>query len=168
MIDVDHFKQFNDGYGHAAGDVCLQQVAAAVLGVQRRPGDLAARWGGEEFVLLMPNTDGAGALSVAERLRQAVQALGLEHRGSPLGRVCVSVGVHTLQPAAAADMARLLDGADRALYLAKRSGRNRCHAFSDIARDGEIVQDTRPRQPPSQAAQPLAASGDLPLAWALG
>ncbi len=95
MIDIDMFKAFNDRYGHPAGDECLRQVAAALGDQTRRPGDLAARLGGEEFVILLPNTEEAGAAMVAERVRACVEALGLAHAGSPRGHVTISVGVAT-------------------------------------------------------------------------
>ncbi len=125
MIDIDHFKGFNDRYGHPAGDVCLRQVAQAVAGQLQRPADLAARLGGEEFALLLPNTEEAGALQVAERARASVAALGLAHAGSALGHVTISIGVATNRPFDPAEDAQaLMDAADRALYRAKASGRN--------------------------------------------
>ncbi|WP_157269499.1 sensor domain-containing diguanylate cyclase [Azohydromonas aeria] len=135
MVDVDHFKQFNDTYGHATGDECLKAVAQATQGVQRRPGDLAARWGGEEFVVLLPHTDAEGALVVAERLREAVQARAIAHRGSPLGHVSVSVGVHAVQPLRGSSMAELMNGADQALYQAKHAGRNRVQLLAVAQED---------------------------------
>ena len=128
LIDADRFKLYNDRYGHAAGDHCLQQVAAAVAGAARRPGDLAARYGGEEFVLLLPNTDLPGAMAVAERLRQDVLAMELEHLGNPpVGVVSISLGAACGAPLpdTAVETDALLRAADVALYAAKTSGRNR-------------------------------------------
>ena len=139
LLDVDHFKLFNDSYGHLAGDDCLRAIADAVTGVACRPGDLAARFGGEEFVVLLPGADLAGAAEVAERMRQAVAALGLEHAGNPAcgGMVTVSVGMATTRPVLDADAAaesppgeatgakaELLVESDTALYVAKAAGRN--------------------------------------------
>ena len=125
MIDIDLFKGFNDRYGHPAGDACLRQVAQAVASHVQRPADLVARLGGEEFVVLLPNTEEAGAAQVAERVRAGVAALGLAHAGSALGHVTISVGVATSRPVDLSDDAQaLMDAADRALYRAKAGGRN--------------------------------------------
>ena len=125
MIDIDLFKQFNDRHGHPAGDGCLRQVAAAIGAELQRPGDLAARIGGEEFVLLLPTTSQAGASLVAERVRAAIARLAVVHRDSMLGGVTVSVGVATRVPSdRITDPDRLVDAADQALYEAKNSGRN--------------------------------------------
>ncbi|WP_198320992.1 diguanylate cyclase domain-containing protein [Azohydromonas aeria] len=125
MMDVDRFKLFNDSYGHPAGDACLRRVAMALRGVSRRPGDLVARWGGEEFALLLPRTDAEGARVVAELVRRAVQLLAIEHRHGETGRVTLSVGLHSLLPGPGTSVTELVEGADRALYAAKRGGRNR-------------------------------------------
>jgi diguanylate cyclase (GGDEF)-like protein len=127
MIDVDHFKAYNDRYGHGAGDACLRALAQAILReTPGRAGDLAARYGGEEMAVLLPNTDSAGAHAVAERMRAAIAALALPHAGSPLGIVTISAGVAALVPRRGVDApAALLELADRALYAAKEGGRNR-------------------------------------------
>ncbi|MCY1369385.1 Phytochrome-like protein cph2 [compost metagenome] len=125
MIDVDHFKSFNDRYGHQAGDVCLKAVSDVLRRFKVRAGDTVARYGGEEFVVLLPHTDPAGARLVAERIRQAVYEQGLVHSGNPAGVVTVSVGVHSMVPEDAEQPERLLELADAALYLAKSGGRNR-------------------------------------------
>ncbi|BAN50059.1 sensor domain-containing diguanylate cyclase [Metapseudomonas resinovorans] len=125
MIDVDHFKSFNDRYGHQAGDVCLKAVSDVLRRFKVRAGDTVARYGGEEFVVLLPHTDPAGARLVAERIRQAVQEQGLVHSGNPAGVVTVSVGVHSMVPEDTEQPERLLELADAALYLAKSGGRNR-------------------------------------------
>lgn len=125
LCDVDFFKRYNDTYGHAQGDLCLQQVAAALREVVVRPGDLVARIGGEEFAVLLPTTDLPGAAAMAERLRQAVTALGIAHAGSEAAdHVTLSIGYAALS-AATPDFATLRDHADRALYRAKSLGRNR-------------------------------------------
>ena len=125
MIDIDHFKAFNDRHGHPAGDSCLRRVGAAVAAQVQRPGDMVARIGGEEFVVLLPGTEEAGAARVAERVRAAVAAAGITHEGGSLGPVTVSIGVATRRPGGdASERSALVDAADRALYWAKENGRN--------------------------------------------
>lgn len=125
LLDVDFFKQYNDIYGHVAGDECLRKIGKVVAYSMRRPGDLAARYGGEEMVVLLPGTDLAGALAVAEGVRQAVQSLGIAHSGNPLGVVTVSIGVASLTPVHLKNEAvELVELADKALYKAKDAGRN--------------------------------------------
>lgn len=127
LIDLDHFKRYNDHYGHPAGDSCLQALARCLRAVVQREGDLAARYGGEEFALLLPATDAAGATRVAERLLAEVEALALPHAASPAGIVTLSLGLAAIRPAADTPeaAARLLEAADAALYRAKRAGRSR-------------------------------------------
>ena len=124
IIDVDHFKSYNDRYGHPAGDICLQEIAGAIDSVLRRPGDLAARWGGEEFIVLFPGTDEIGAVHMAERIRAAIRNLQIEHANGNAGAVTVSVGVASAGPGAWMDQSTLIAAADQALYVAKRSGRD--------------------------------------------
>jgi diguanylate cyclase (GGDEF)-like protein len=124
LIDVDYFKRYNDRYGHQQGDLCLQQIAAAMRGSLLRPYDMLFRYGGEEFCALLPETRSADAVVVAERLRASVQALGLPHSGSPGDVVSVSVGVASLNQRVHTDYGSLIQAADDALYEAKRSGRN--------------------------------------------
>lgn len=123
MLDIDHFKSFNDHYGHVAGDHCIGAVAKAIGQCVRRPSDLAARYGGEEFVILLPDTEAGGAYVLAESLRLAVQALAIEHSENPAGVVTISLGVYTCVPTSS-DFQTLLTQADSALYMAKRGGRN--------------------------------------------
>lgn len=126
MVDIDHFKAYNDHYGHLTGDACLRQVAQAMQNSLQRPGDLLARYGGEEFVALLPETDLEGALRTAERLRLAVRALGLPHPASSSGvLVSVSLGVAAGRPISLAGPEALLGLADQALYQAKAQGRDR-------------------------------------------
>lgn len=125
MIDVDHFKRYNDLYGHPAGDECLRLVGAAIREARMRTCDVVARYGGEEMAVLLPQTGRDGALAAAERIRQCVEALGIVHAGSPFGYVTISLGVAAFVPASPEDAAtRLLANADRALYTAKGAGRN--------------------------------------------
>jgi diguanylate cyclase (GGDEF)-like protein/PAS domain S-box-containing protein len=125
LLDVDHFKFYNDLYGHLRGDTCLRQIADATRQVFRRAGDTVARFGGEEFAIILPGTERPGALELAQRLRQAVQDLRLEHPGSQHGIVTVSVGCATMVPEPGNEASMLIEAADRALYEAKRGGRNR-------------------------------------------
>ncbi|KVO78880.1 hypothetical protein WJ79_00050 [Burkholderia ubonensis] len=124
MVDVDHFKAYNDAFGHVKGDACLIAVANALTGVVRRPADLVARYGGEEFAIVLPNTGARGARLVAEEAREAVLRLNLPTRG-PAGRVSVSVGCATAAPDEPMMPDALIEAADAALYRAKDAGRNR-------------------------------------------
>jgi diguanylate cyclase (GGDEF)-like protein len=126
LIDVDHFKAYNDHHGHQAGDDCLRGVAAVLAREARRAGELVARYGGEEFVVVLPGIDAAEARDFAERLRAAVEAEAIPHGHAPAGPyVTLSMGVASSQPRHEADAEALLKDADVALYLAKRQGRNR-------------------------------------------
>jgi diguanylate cyclase (GGDEF)-like protein len=129
MIDVDHFKLFNDHYGHPAGDDCLRHIAAIVDRSLHRPPDIVARVGGEEFAALLPDTDPSGARDVAERIRRELRQADLPHAASPAGRVTISIGVATLVPSPGADGQILIVQADEALYRAKQAGRDTVHSF---------------------------------------
>lgn len=124
MIDVDHFKDYNDRYGHPAGDECLKRVAHALQASARRASDLVARYGGEEFSLVLPDTDAAAARQLAETVRQAIEGLDIPHEQSLAGRVTISIGVATLAIGQEKGVDGLLRAADEALYRAKRGGRN--------------------------------------------
>ena len=125
MMDVDCFKQYNDIYGHVAGDECLRQIGKIVAAGKLRPGDVGARYGGEELALLLPGTNVAGAMVVAERIRKAVEALAINHSGSTTGVVTISAGVKSFVPKPAGENPiDLIQGADKALYMAKSKGRN--------------------------------------------
>jgi diguanylate cyclase (GGDEF)-like protein/PAS domain S-box-containing protein len=137
MIDVDHFKSYNDEYGHPAGDACLRVVAQVIAAEMKRPGDLAARYGGEEFAMLLPNTDAAGCARIGERIRRAIREAGLVH-GANLGAgyVTASVGGATCRPALerTAGIGTLVEAADQALYAAKEAGRDRLMMSVEVAR----------------------------------
>jgi len=178
MIDIDHFKLFNDRYGHPAGDTCLRSVAQALVGASVRPADLVARYGGEEFIMMLAHTPRRGAEHVACNVLDAIEALGIEHDASPTaGHVSVSVGIgcydadslcwapssadsrsgnDTLAACAASD---LIQSADMALYCAKRAGR--AHArLLDIA-DIDAPQLARRIGPPIHES-PLESGAHAP------
>jgi diguanylate cyclase (GGDEF)-like protein/PAS domain S-box-containing protein len=126
LADVDHFKNYNDHYGHQKGDDCLRAVAGAIGATVFRPADMTARYGGEEFAVVMPNTDLAGAKAVAERIREAIVNLALAHCASPTApHVTLSMGVSVTVPDAGSSVESLIAAADAALYQAKHAGRNR-------------------------------------------
>jgi diguanylate cyclase (GGDEF)-like protein len=134
MLDIDYFKQFNDTYGHQAGDSCLQQVAKAIGEVVSRPGDFPARYGGEEFVVVLPKTEAAGAVNVAEKMRAQVEALRIPHANSRASdRVTISVGAAAMIPPEKGEPATLIAAADQALYQAKREGRNRVRTHGETS-----------------------------------
>ena len=126
MIDVDHFKRFNDHYGHVAGDECLRRVGRALQGALARSGDFVARYGGEEFVAVLAGLDPAECATQGERLRAAVEQQSIPHEGSTVGPVVsISVGGATLRPQRDLSTTKLVEMADAALYRAKAAGRNR-------------------------------------------
>jgi diguanylate cyclase (GGDEF)-like protein len=126
IVDIDSFKQYNDYYGHPMGDECLKRVAGSLRNLTHRPEDLVARLGGEEFAILLPNTDNIGAMLRAEQYRETVEKLKIHHtKNNPNTFVTISIGVSTLQAHAHDDVASLLKAADDALYQAKNQGRNR-------------------------------------------
>ena len=126
LLDVDHFKRFNDTYGHVVGDRCLKRVAGALASQLKRPADLAARYGGEEFAAILPGTALEGARHIAEAMRATVQGLEIEHAASPIASVVtISLGVSSVVPAPGCNIVDLIQAADRGLYRAKQTGRNR-------------------------------------------
>ncbi|RZU45068.1 diguanylate cyclase (GGDEF)-like protein [Fluviicoccus keumensis] len=130
FVDVDHFKPYNDTYGHLEGDNALRAVGKTLKSLVRRPSDMAARYGGEEFVLLLPNTDQEGAMAVAQEVRDAIDALQIPHRGSKVAKfLSVSIGLSTLVPGSDNSISTLIDQADEGVYAAKRAGRHRIRAF---------------------------------------
>jgi diguanylate cyclase (GGDEF)-like protein len=135
IADVDHFKDFNDGYGHQLGDECLKKVAHVIAGRLRRPTDLAARYGGEEFVVVLPETGPSGAVEVANGMRRAVEAESIKHDFSAVAPfLTISIGVASMIPARNDEdgFRNLLRQADAALYRAKRDGRNRCFSAAAV------------------------------------
>jgi two-component system cell cycle response regulator len=125
MADIDHFKRYNDTYGHQMGDDCLKQVARALYDAVKRPGDLVARYGGEEFAMILPQTDAAGAWQIAQTIQKAVQSLQIPHAGSSVDAyVTLSLGVASMIPSPATASEMLITAADQALYHAKDQGRN--------------------------------------------
>lgn len=133
MMDIDHFKMFNDSYGHQHGDECLKRVADAIADVARRSGDVVARYGGEEFAVILPNTGVEAAEVIAERIRGAVESLRIAHRSSASGAVVtMSIGGATTVTQDI-DVTSLVSAADQALYRAKRGGRNRIRVEAVLA-----------------------------------
>ena len=150
MVDVDYFKAFNDAYGHVAGDACLRQIAEALTGCTKRPADVASRYGGEEFALILPETDTEGATALAESICGMVRELAIPHEGSSLGVVTLSIGIVALIPVADDDPQRLIAAADAMLYRAKNDGRNR------------IVADGRQKGSPPAAESRVIVRHNLP------
>ncbi|PRF40632.1 diguanylate cyclase [Burkholderia multivorans] len=133
FVDVDRFKAYNDTYGHQAGDDALAAVARCIGENIRRPADVAARYGGEEFVVLLPDTAENGAAQIAERIRIAINELGLEHVGSEFGRVTASIGLASWKPDQDVEPDAIIKAADEALYYAKATGRNKVTQFEPTA-----------------------------------
>lgn len=125
LFDADYFKAYNDRYGHLAGDDCLRRIAGAFTSTVRRPADLVARFGGEEFGIILPDTDAAGAFRLAESLRAGIERLAWAHAACPAGVVTLSGGCASMTPLVGETATDLLNSADEALYEAKRQGRNR-------------------------------------------
>lgn len=129
MIDVDRFKQYNDNYGHGAGDECLARIAKAISGCVHRPGDMLTRYGGEEFAAIMSGTHSAGAMQMAQQFHTAVADIGISHEHSKVApHVTLSIGVATTDNPHVVTAEQLLEAADRMLYEAKQSGRNTTRA----------------------------------------
>jgi diguanylate cyclase (GGDEF)-like protein len=125
MIDIDHFKEYNDNYGHGKGDECLKQVAETLSRSLKRPNDMLARYCGDEFICALPGTDIDGAKKIAEQMRQNIMSLVIPHfHSSAADYVTVSLGMAAIRPAKSLSVSRLLKAADQALYMAKTSSRN--------------------------------------------
>ncbi len=126
LVDIDHFKHYNDHFGHGAGDECLRKVAGAISSCLFRPGDVAARYGGEEFGVILPETGPEGACKIADDLRSAVESLEIPHAPSAMNPyVTLSAGCISDTPPSSGNPATLLEAADQLLYRAKQKGRNR-------------------------------------------
>jgi diguanylate cyclase (GGDEF)-like protein len=153
MCDIDNFKAYNDNYGHKAGDHCLQQVAQAIQDSLSRPQDFCGRYGGEEFVVVLPDTDRQGAAHIAERIRQAVMALQIpHHHGGPLPYVTISLGISSAHARAIESYELLLTSSDEAMYQAKRAGKNRC----TVLLPGENASETDASGTGSQGQTPAS------------
>jgi diguanylate cyclase (GGDEF)-like protein len=135
MVDVDRFKDYNDKYGHVAGDGVLRSIAHAMHATLRSSDELF-RYGGEEFVLILPDTDAKGVRAAMERHRAAVYAQGIQHVSTPTGRVTISLGAAVSSPQDRVPFAELLDRADQALYWSKHHGRNRAIVWDSVALSG--------------------------------
>lgn len=145
MIDVDHFKLFNDHYGHPAGDACLKKVTQAIKSCLHRTTDILGRYGGEEFVVLLPETDAKGAMCVAQSIGEAISALQLRHDVSPTASyVTASLGGATCLRTTGHDLEELIKNADRALYKAKRAGRNRSWVDEVATHKTLLLADSNP------------------------
>ncbi|MGD0547483.1 MAG: sensor domain-containing diguanylate cyclase [Terracidiphilus sp.] len=142
MLDADKFKTYNDTYGHQRGDNCLKQIAEACMDVVSRPGDLVARFGGEEFVVVLPNTGNDGAMQVANEICEALRGRRLPHSGNQAGIVTISAGCATLIPRFGIHSTDLIEMADKALYRAKFNGRNQACDGSMIESSGDAAQDS--------------------------
>lgn len=131
MCDVDCFKLYNDRYGHLAGDLCLKKTAAILTEHLKRPADLAVRYGGEEFAIILPDTDADGAMMIAEACRGHLAALAIGNPDAPAAVVTMSVGVCTLVPSRESSFEAMIERADKALYAAKSGGRNQVQLSTD-------------------------------------
>jgi diguanylate cyclase (GGDEF)-like protein len=133
MLDIDYFKKYNDRYGHAQGDECLKKVARTLDQLMQRPGDLFARYGGEEFSVILPGVNQGGALTMAEKMRNRVESLNIEHADSLVAPfVTISLGAAHIVPVDGIEAQALLEAADKGLYLAKKKGRNRVGLLSSF------------------------------------
>ena len=141
MMDIDRFKEFNDRYGHPAGDACLCAVSAAVQGVLSRPADMVARYGGEEIAVLLPETDTTGAVQIVEDMRAAVQALAIRHDACPQGVVTLSAGIACWRTGQPATASWLVEMSDIALYAAKANGRDTFTVHPSAADGPELARD---------------------------
>jgi diguanylate cyclase (GGDEF)-like protein len=139
MVDIDHFKRYNDHYGHLEGDVCLQKVAKALQSVLSRAGDLLARYGGEEFVAILPHTDIHGATEIAAAFHASIRQLAIPHSTSPVAQiVTISIGIASVIPTLLLSPTQVIAMADNALYLAKQDGRNQSVVASPATDDREV------------------------------
>lgn len=165
LVDVDYFKAFNDRYGHLEGDRVLQRVAAVLKTSAHRIADLAARFGGEEFVLFLPMTEPEGAAAIAQNTIEALAAEAIPHIGSPAGLLTISIGIACWPASTALDCDKLLLHADRALYKAKRSGRNQfCKEYCGDTELEDFLKLHVPKSHEIEALQRTGMEGLLPEA----
>lgn len=143
MLDIDFFKRYNDAYGHVAGDHCLTQVAQVLKNCCQRKADLAVRYGGEEFAVLLPDTDINGVLAIAGQIRRSVMDKRITHSGSPTGYLTVSLGCYSFIPSGNDSLEVFIQRADAALYQAKNAGRNRAAVLSLDAGFAELIRSDR-------------------------
>jgi diguanylate cyclase (GGDEF)-like protein len=147
MIDVDHFKLFNDHYGHPAGDTCLKEVTQTIKTCLHRPFDLLGRYGGEEFIALLPEVDLAGAAKVAENINETIRNLAIRHDASPVNKVVtVSIGGAVCFHTTGHDLEEVIKQADRALYKAKRNGRDRAITEEVSIHKTLLIADSDPER----------------------
>ncbi|HML07379.1 MAG TPA: diguanylate cyclase [Xanthobacteraceae bacterium] len=149
MLDIDHFKAYNDRYGHPAGDACLKRVASCIQGELRGTDDLAARYGGEEMLVVLPNADVGAAVAVAERIRRRLESLGIPHELAGVNRVVTASLGAASAPAQTVTADELVAAADAALYAAKSNGRNQ--VFPPLIRPSGSVNRVTPLKPASMA-----------------
>jgi diguanylate cyclase (GGDEF)-like protein len=162
MLDIDHFKLFNDTYGHREGDACLQQVARACSASVVRTSDLFARYGGEEFAVILPETDDRASRVAAERLRSSVEALAIPHASGEEGIVTASVGIASMVPKRGASPFELIERADRGLYRAKGTGRNRVVCVDSTAPMPEgFPRASVPNNLPADVSNLIGRDADL-------
>jgi diguanylate cyclase (GGDEF)-like protein len=131
VLDIDNFKNYNDTYGHPQGDVALKEIAVALKHVLKRATDFVARWGGEEFVVLLPNTSAKESYETAEKIRQYISEVPIPCEDGSITKVTVSIGVNTVMLTHESTIAHFISKADKALYTAKNSGRNRVCVYDD-------------------------------------
>jgi len=139
LLDIDHFKLYNDCYGHPTGDECIKQVAAALAKCLNRAGDLVARYGGEEFIAMLPNTPERGALHICELIRSTVEGLNIRHRDSSVSKfVTVSIGASVINFTTGTDLSHQIERADKALYESKSEGRN-CSTVREFNPESKVL-----------------------------
>ena len=139
MIDIDHFKAYNDTYGHLDGDACLTKVGEVLMKVATDVKGFGARYGGEEFSLMLPGADAARMAEVGEMIRAGIEALDLPHGGAPLGYITVSVGIAVVAPVPGQNQLDLIEAADAGLYMAKRRGRNTVVEHGEIRSVDQVM-----------------------------
>jgi len=168
MVDTDEFKTYNDRYGHVAGDACLQKIAATLDTCAVRPGDSVARYGGDEFAIILPQTDHAGAIAIAERLRAAVSALRIGGGEEGTAVVTLSVGIASQRPAKSSAPKELIEKADSALYVAKVRGRNLVVGDGYQSNAAQDVQPTIGSNLPTKLSEFFGRAAELDAIDCLG